>query len=615
MDRLSSRWHKPKSRSSKKRKLAAARSAAKYNALKNTEETSSNSEQNCIVNSDLPVQNSTRSEKKLNYFKTDPLPQNVSVCPAYTIVHDDMLNELFTNLSCESCGKKELKANNTGEFGYSTKLQVKCLSCKAEYGSTYSSPRMTDSKRFEINKNMVKAFLNIGKGHASLEIFSMTLGIQTMDRKTFDKCVLQLVNESVIERQKILEMARAKVREEHLKLNPAFLNSDIIDIGVSFDGSWHKRGHSSLYCVGYVIDILTGLVIDYFIVSKYCHDCTKTASDFGENSPEFEIWYEAHYNSGKCEKNYDGSSASMEAHAAGMLWKRSIIDCKMRYTVLLSDGDSKTFQMLTQSKVYGDKAIIKDECLNHVAKRLGTALRNKVKEWRVKGICLGAKKKGNLTEEIIIKLTNYYRKAVKDNVPDLQEMKTAIFSSLYHCMSTNNKPQHHKCPPGKKSWCFFNRALASGSKIPDHCMMKTKLSESVVSKILPVYQRLASDDLLSRCTSGKTQNSNESIHSLIWKLCPKDTFVSKKRVELAAISAVSQFNMGCVASLSVNESKMIRSPALSIAKKRDRRRLNQSLRRDTQNYKTTYRQKKFAKKKKEEKKTEKEGITYAAGAF
>ena len=46
-------------------------------------------------------------------------------------------------------------------------------------------------------------------------------------------------------------------------------------------------------------------------------------------------------------------------------------------------------------------------------------------------------------------------------------------------------------------------------------------------KILPVYQRLASDDLLVRFVSDKTQNANENLRSIIWKNCSKETFVSK----------------------------------------------------------------------------------------
>ncbi|GFV05666.1 uncharacterized protein TNCV_890751 [Trichonephila clavipes] len=105
--------------------------------------------------------------------------------------------------------------------------------------------------------------------------------------------------------------------------------------------------------------------------------------------------------------------------------------------------------------IYGKgKPIKKEECINHISKRLGTGLRSKVKEWRSKGVCIGGKKVGSLKETTIVKLTNFYRKAVEDNCNDVEKMKSAIYATLYHCSSTDAKPKHNKCPNGKLSWCF-----------------------------------------------------------------------------------------------------------------------------------------------------------------
>ncbi|GBN44072.1 hypothetical protein AVEN_22481-1 [Araneus ventricosus] len=185
--------------------------------------------------------------------------------------------------------------------------------------------------------------------------------------------------------------------------------------------------------------------------------------------------------------------------------------------------------------------ISKEECLNHVAKRLGTGLRNKVKECRSKGVIIGGRIDGSLKESPILKLTNFYRKAVKDNVPDVQKMKTAIFASLFHTSSTEKAPKQNKCPTGVTPWCFYQRALANNEKPKSHSSMKTMLSEQVLEKILSGYQRLANNELLGRCVSGKTQNVNESSHSVIWNNCPKETFVSKKQLELTVISAIDKW--------------------------------------------------------------------------
>ncbi|KAK7467979.1 hypothetical protein BaRGS_00036785 [Batillaria attramentaria] len=104
----------------------------------------------------------------------------------------------------------------------------------------------------------------------------------------------------------------------------------------------------------------------------------------------------------------------MEVEAARVFWLRSVARHKLRYTVLLSDGDAKTFQQLTSIKPYGDEVTIeKEECINHVSKRLGTALRNLVADCRKRGITLGGRGRGQLTQNAIRKLTIYYNRAIR----------------------------------------------------------------------------------------------------------------------------------------------------------------------------------------------------------
>ncbi|GFV29067.1 uncharacterized protein TNCV_4949301 [Trichonephila clavipes] len=72
--------------------------------------------------------------------------------------------------------------------------------------------------------------------------------------------------------------------------------------------------------------------------------------------------------------------------------------------MILSDGDCKTFNYLCEKKVYGPDIVIKkEECINHVSKRLGTALRSTVKDCRAQGISLGGKAHGSLKEATIKK--------------------------------------------------------------------------------------------------------------------------------------------------------------------------------------------------------------------
>ena len=60
--------------------------------------------------------------------------------------------------------------------------------------------------------------------------------------------------------------------------------------------------------------------------------------------------------------------------------------------------------------------------------------------------------------------------------------------------------------------------------------------------IEPIFRRLSSDDLLSKCLHGQTQNGNESLNNLMWTKCPKNTFVERPIIEMGVNSAVVDYN-------------------------------------------------------------------------
>ncbi|GFX56820.1 uncharacterized protein TNCV_495681 [Trichonephila clavipes] len=263
-------------------------------------------------------------------------------------------------------------------------------------------------------------------------------------------------------------------------------------------------------------------------MSKRRGECEQTKFVLEEDSAEFRIWYEGHQD--VCSATHVGSSGAMEVNTAVKLWERSE-SIGFRYTTLLSDGDSKSFSELKERNVYGSKTQIKkEECTNHVSKRMGIALRQTVKDWRVKGVTLGGKKRFSLKEETIKKLTRYYTNAIRIN--------------------KDQKPQHKKCPSGIDSWCFYQSSLARGKKPGFHKdWVKTPINEEYLPKILPIYQRLASSELLSRCVRNLTQNSTEALHSMIWNRCSKENSASRSRVLIAMSSAISEFNVGTLKAL------------------------------------------------------------------
>ena len=208
----------------------------------------------------------------------------------------------------------------------------------------------------------------------------------------------------------------------------------------------------------------------------------------------------------------------------------------------------KTKEALRESKPYPGMKVRKDECVNHVAKRMGKGLRTLVDTKRKQGITLGGNGKGKLTEKKMVRLQKYYKKAILSN-DTVDGMNKAIWATYKHCISTDKDPQHADCPPGEKSYCFYQRAIAAKTKedeMPRHTetSQKTKLSAFVGEHVKSVYERLTDSELLKGCLERKTQNVNESIHAVIWKLCPKHWFVQRQRFEIGVALGVAEYNMG-----------------------------------------------------------------------
>ncbi|GFX13291.1 uncharacterized protein TNCV_2907141 [Trichonephila clavipes] len=139
--------------------------------------------------------------------------------------------------------------------------------------------------------------------------------IDPFSSTTYGKCARRLDNAYTLASENIFA-------EIHREIKNVYENgAEITDLSVSFDGTWLTRGHTSLIGVGCVIDMLTGYVVDFEVMSKVCRHCSVAKNKLGQSSAEFSIWYEGHKS--ECDINHLGSSTSMEMEAALTLWKRS----------------------------------------------------------------------------------------------------------------------------------------------------------------------------------------------------------------------------------------------------------------------------------------------------
>ena len=99
-----------------------------------------------------------------------------------------------------------------------------------------------------------------------MDHFCEAMTIEGMTEKTYTKIVSSISKEAENFSQSMMDNAVALVRKAHYVDS----SDEVLDFSVSFDGSWHKRGHTSKHGIAAVIEVTTGLVVDFYVMSSYC---------------------------------------------------------------------------------------------------------------------------------------------------------------------------------------------------------------------------------------------------------------------------------------------------------------------------------------------------------
>ena len=455
--------------------------------------------------------------------------------------------------SCKDCGN-ELKLDfKTHDLD--TGIVIRCEGCdELKYDQEITT--RYNSQLSEATAGLVNLAVNTGGGFADCNKFtsSMNLNKQLSNRR-YIAYKNELHNQTEVMMSKYRPAINECVLSQYKELDIEPEEDGLLNVDVSYDGSWLTRGHVSNIGAGFVMDADTAFVLDCEVLSKYCQICTRIKDRLKDDDDTCREEIENHKRSGKCTQNYEGPSGGMEKQMALNMWRRSADINAMRYTTLVSDGDSSSFNALQEDNVYDGYAVVKEECVNHVAKRMGTRLRKLKKECTNEKVSKSGKKyrssilggKGKLTDNVINSLSSYYGKAIRDNQDkDVESMRKACLSGFKHVTSTNEQPDHDYCPQGSDSYCFYNKAIANRETPADHNKMKVKmdLGQDEKDLVRNVYESLTSDDLLKKCLKGRTQNPNESIHSKLWNKLRKTKSYGLKTVQHAVAQTANEHNVG-----------------------------------------------------------------------
>ena len=133
-------------------------------------------------------------------------------------------------------------------------------------------------------------------------------------------------------------------------------------------------------------------------------------------------------------------------------------------------------------------------------------------------------------------------------------MQKATRATLFHVASSANQSYHSSayCPTGKDSWCRFQRDKTKGKGTNMYKPSKG-LPLDVIKHVKPIFESLSSEELLSDCLHGKTQNHNESFNGTIWDRLPKSKYSGLTQLRFGVYDAVANFNIGRKASILIFE--------------------------------------------------------------
>ena len=148
---------------------------------------------------------------------------------------------------------------------------------------------------------------------------------------------------------------------------------------------------------------------------------------------------------------------------------------------------AKHISLLVRENVYRlqeDEQVEKLNCVGHVQKRLGTALRNLKVQYQSVKLVDGKKLVVQGNSQIHWSIQIIMSMRFEEN---LNQMIRAVQATLLHSNSSDETPRHHLCPTWKDSWCKWQQAKAQDV---EYHHTKPPIPEAIVHILKPIHARL-----------------------------------------------------------------------------------------------------------------------------
>ena len=204
------------------------------------------------------------------------------------------------------------------------------------------------------------------------------------------------------------------------------------------------------------------------------------------------------------------------------------------YGTYIGDGDSSSYRNLTKSNPYNGEVVVrKEECLGNAQKRLK-------KHIKCSSLCKG------LAEGKAKRIAHLYALVDFQN----RGKEAAAIRDALKILLEHTREVYDNCPAGESTWCYYQKQVAiclKDKSLPAPYTRSPYLTANEHKRAIEVFDLFASLEFCGSITLGKTQNSNESLHSMIWHHSPKAKRVGQKSLIASTAMAVLSFNDGSLA--------------------------------------------------------------------
>lgn len=152
-------------------------------------------------------------------------------------------------------------------------ISARCDSCQSIL--FYSEPGKC--KNTHLSKgNVMHVYHSLSEGYGRLGMSRLLAGMGTkeMSANTYAKCTEYLYSEMEEYYNELQRVAKTCVEKIYEKEGIEKDSDGVLNIDVSFDGTWLTRGHKSHIGATFVIDISSGLALEFEVLSNFCRPCS-----------------------------------------------------------------------------------------------------------------------------------------------------------------------------------------------------------------------------------------------------------------------------------------------------------------------------------------------------